>query len=98
MKVLEQNYETISHYILNGAYAYALYGFYAVTISPLVINVLEKHEPTLFIAILGFVVLIAEFFALNFKLKMVRIRAHEKQRLLKKQRRRISIGLKWLSC
>lgn len=85
MNFLKQNYTAISHFILNGSYAYALYGVYAVTISPLLIEVMEKHKPTLFIAVFGFVMLIAEFFALNFKLKMVRIRAHEKQLLLKKQ-------------
>ncbi|HET6227980.1 MAG TPA: hypothetical protein VFF27_16975 [Bacteroidia bacterium] len=85
MRFLQQNYDTIRSFLLNGTYAYALYGCYAVTVAPLLSGVLNKGEHTKFIGIFGIIILIAEFFALNFKLKMVRIRAHEKQLLLKQQ-------------
>jgi hypothetical protein len=76
---LGKAYYIIRDYLLNGAYAYALFGVYAVTISPIVTHFFDYGEKNLFIAIFGFAMLIAEFIALNFKLKMVRLRTEEKR-------------------
>jgi hypothetical protein len=91
MSFLKQNYPIIRSFLLNGSYAYALYAIYALTITPFVIEVLEDHKHSWLIAIFGIIMLIAEFFALNFKLKMVRIRTQEKQQLYKQQSGRTTL-------
>lgn len=58
-------------------YAYALFGLYSLTISPLVTRFINYGEPNALVGIFGFVILIAEMIALHFKLKMIRIRTEE---------------------
>jgi hypothetical protein len=82
---LGKTYYIIKNYLLNGVYAYALFGVYAVTISPVITHFLDYRETNWFVAVFGFVMLIAEFIALNFKLKMVRIRTEEKRVNYKKE-------------
>lgn len=77
--MLKEIYGIISRYLLNGFYAYALFGIYALTISPFITEFIDYGVKSLFVAIFGFTMLIAEFFALNFKLKMIRIRTEEKR-------------------
>ena len=64
---------------MNGIFAYAIFGIYALTISPIITNFIDFLKPNKFVGILGFVMLFAEFFALNFKLKMIRFRTEEKR-------------------
>ena len=72
-------------YLLNGAYAYALFGVYSLTVSPFVTRFIDYGDKNLFVSIFGFVMLIAEFFALNFKLKMVKMRSEQKRIAYKKE-------------
>ncbi|MFL5766015.1 MAG: hypothetical protein ACJ77K_18870 [Bacteroidia bacterium] len=81
---MKQLYPFIRTYILNGASSYALLALYAVTISPLVTGLIEKHDQSKFIGFFGFGMLIAEFFALRYKLKMIRIRTNIKRVQYKK--------------
>lgn len=71
---LKETYYIIKHYLLNGAYAYSLFGLYAITVAPFVSRFIDYGETSIIVGIFGFIMLIAEFFALNFKLKMVRMR------------------------
>jgi hypothetical protein len=76
---LNKIYIIIRSYLLNGIYAYALFGFYALLITPYVTKFFDYKEKNLFIGIFGFTMFVLEFFALNVKLKMVRIRAEERR-------------------
>ena len=82
---MRETYVIIRNYLFNGAYAYALFGIYSLIVSPVITRFFDYGEKNIFIAISGFAILIAEFFALNFKLKMVRIRAQEKRIAYKKE-------------
>jgi hypothetical protein len=81
----KQTYYLIQNFLLNGIYSYALFGLYALTISPLVTRLFDYNEKNYFIAIFGFLIWVAEFFALYFKLKMIRIRAELKRITYKKE-------------
>lgn len=70
---------------MNGVFAYALFGIYALTVAPVVTRFIDFGEKNIFVSIFGFTMLIAEFFALNFKLKMVRLRSEEKRIAYKKE-------------
>ena len=72
-------------YFLNGASSYALFALYALTISPLVTSLIEFHETTAAVGVFGFAMLIAEFFALKYKLKMIRVRTNLKRIAYKKE-------------
>ena len=80
-----QIYNFVKNYLLNGMYAYALLGIYSLTVSPFVTRFIDYGEENKFVAIFGFVMLIVEFFALNFKLKMVRMRSEQKRIAYKKE-------------
>ncbi len=82
---MKETYYIIKHYLLNGAYAYALFGLYAILVAPFVSSFIDYGEQSIFISIFGFIMLIAEFFALNFKLKMVRMRVKIKSIAYKKE-------------
>jgi hypothetical protein len=81
----KQTYYLIQNFLLNGIYSYALFGLYALTISPLVTRLFDYNQKNYFIAIFGFFIWVAEFFALYFKLKMIRIRAELKRIAYKKE-------------
>ena len=82
---MRETINIIKSYLLNGVFAYALFGIYSLTAAPIVTQYINYGDKNLFIALFGFTMLIAEFFALNFKLKMVRIRAQEKRLAYKKE-------------
>ncbi|MDQ3047540.1 MAG: hypothetical protein M3R27_08345 [Bacteroidota bacterium] len=75
----------IENYLLQGAYSFALFGVYALTISPIIDHFFEFGKPNAFLAIFGFGMLIAEFFALKFKLNIIRVRTQLKRIEYKKQ-------------
>lgn len=82
---MREIYSLIRSYIFNGIFAYALFGIYALTVTPILTQFFSSGEKNIFISIFGFVMLIAEFFALSFKLKMVRARAEEKRIVYRKE-------------
>lgn len=82
---MKGTYFIIRNYLLNGVFAYAIFGVYALTLAPIITDFFEFGQKNMFIAVFGFIMLFAEFFALNFKLKMVRIRSEEKRILFKKE-------------
>lgn len=71
--------QLIEDYSLNRAYSFALFGIYALTISPIANNFFEFGQPNKFIACFGFIMLIAEFIALKFKLGVIRVRTQLKR-------------------
>ena len=75
----------IKNYLLNGVFAYAIFGVYALTLAPAITDFFEFGKKDIFIAVFGFTMLFAEFFALNFKLKMIRARSEEKRILFKNE-------------
>lgn len=82
---MKHTYSLIHNYFLNSAYSFALFGVYAVTVAPFINNFIEFGKPNAFVGIFGFIILIAEFFALKFKLKIVRARTQLKRIEYKKQ-------------
>jgi len=82
---MREAFNFIRNYLLNGMHAYALFGIYALTISPFVTRFIDFGQRSTFVAIFGFVMLIAEFFALNFKLKMIKMRSEQKRIAYKKE-------------
>ena len=75
----KQTYYLIQNFLLNGIYSYASFGLYALTIAPLVTSLFKYGEKNYFIGIFGLVIWVAEYFALYFKLKMIRIRSELKR-------------------
>jgi uncharacterized membrane protein YciS (DUF1049 family) len=82
---LKNTYAFIQNYFLNSAYSFALFGVYSLTLAPIINNFIEFGEPNSFVAIFGFTMLIAEFIALKFKLKIIRARTQLKRIEYKKQ-------------
>lgn len=82
---LKHTIPLIQNYFLNSAYSFSLFGVYALTIAPFINNFIELGEPNAFIGIFGFSMLIAEFFALKFKLKIIRVRTQLKRIEYKKK-------------
>ena len=82
---MKETYITLKNYVLNGAFSYALFVLYSLTVSPIITRFIDYGEENYFVSIFGFVVLIAEFFALNFKLTMVKFRTEEKRIAYKKE-------------
>jgi uncharacterized membrane protein YciS (DUF1049 family) len=56
-----------------------------VTVAPFINNFIEFGEPNTFVGLFGFTVLIAEFFALKYKIKIIRVRTQLKRLEYKKQ-------------
>lgn len=72
-------YSFVKRFLLNGFYAYALFGFYSVTISPFITKFISFGTPDTIVGVFGFLILIAELPAIYFKLKMVRIRKEQRK-------------------
>ncbi|MBL7890703.1 MAG: hypothetical protein JNL24_14215 [Bacteroidia bacterium] len=87
---LKDAYTYIKPFLLNGVFSYSLFGIYALTIAPIVGDFIVSGAYNPFLAFFGFTMLIAEFFALKFKLKMIRVRAGQR-RLLHKEKTGINI-------
>lgn len=68
-------YHILRSYLLNGVYAYALFGLYALTISPFMMEFIDYGKKNIAVGLFGLTIYVAEAFAINFKLKMARIRA-----------------------
>ncbi len=80
------NYYNITKgFLLNGIYSYALFGLYSLTISPFITQFFAYGEYNLFVAIFGLIMLFAEYFALYFKLQMIRSRSEIKRINYKKE-------------
>ena len=75
----------MKRYLLNGVYSYALFGLYALTIAPFITSYFDYGKNNFFVAIFGLIMLVLEYFALSFKLQMVRARSEEKRIALKKE-------------
>jgi hypothetical protein len=60
-------------------FGYSLFGIYAITVAPFVTKFITNGERNLFLAIFGFTMLVLEFFALNFKLRMIKMRSEQKR-------------------
>jgi hypothetical protein len=75
----------IKNYTVHSTYSFALFGIYALTISPIANNFFKFGQPNTFIAVFGFIMLIAEFFALRFKLGVIRLRTQLKRIAYKKE-------------
>ena len=82
---MRANYHIIKNHLLNGVFGYAIFGVYAIAIAPFITQFFDYGEKNIFIGLFGFAMLFAEFFALNFKLKMVRLRSEEKRIAYKKE-------------
>ena len=82
---MREKYTIIKYYLLNGAFAYSLFGLYALTVAPFVTQFIDYGKPNMFIGVFGFVMLVLEFFAFYFKLKMVKMRSEQKRIEYKKQ-------------
>ncbi len=70
---------------MNGINAYALFALYAITIAPSIGGFIEKGGKNYLIAIFGMLLLVLEYYALKFKLFMVRIRAEQRLVELEKE-------------
>jgi hypothetical protein len=81
---MKQFYPFIKDYFLNGAWAYSVFALYAVTIAPLMADFADFGNPHIAVGIFGFIMLILEFPALRYKLKMIRIRTNIKRQEYKK--------------
>jgi small-conductance mechanosensitive channel len=77
--LLKDSYLYIKPYLLNGVFSYSLFGIYALTIAPFVGDFVASGEYNPFLSLFGFGMLVAEFFALKFKLKMIRVRAGQRR-------------------
>ena len=82
---MKETYFIIRNHLLNGVFAYAIFGVFALTISPFITQFFDYGERHYFVGIFGFTMLFAEFFALYFKLKMVRLRSEEKRIVYKRE-------------
>lgn len=68
-------YHILRTYLLNGVYAYAIFGLYALTIAPFMMDFIDYGKKDIAVGLIGLTIYFAEPFAINFKLKMARIRA-----------------------
>lgn len=73
-------YDVFQKYFFHGIFAYALFGLYSLTICPYITQFIDYNEKSIFIAVLGFFIYVTEFFAITFKLKMIRIRSEMKRK------------------
>ncbi|HEX8516882.1 MAG TPA: hypothetical protein VF868_11830 [Bacteroidia bacterium] len=82
---MKNTYALIQDYFFNSAYSFTLFGLYAVTVAPFINNFIEFGEPNAFVGLFGLAVLIAEFFALKYKIKVIRVRTQLKRLEFKKR-------------
>ncbi len=88
--IFKDSYLYIRPYLFNGVFSYSLFGIYALTIAPFVGDFVASGEYNPFLSFFGFGMLVAEFFALKFKLKMIRVRAGQR-RILHKEKTGINL-------
>ena len=69
----------------NGFYFNFLFILYYLFLAPLVNKYIMFGERNLFVALLGLVVYVTEFFAFNFKMKMIRLRAYSEKLRIKQE-------------
>lgn len=62
-------------HLLHGANSYLLFALYSLILAPIINEYLTFHEVSIPVAMGGFVILILEFVAIAFKLRMIHIRA-----------------------
>ena len=69
----------------NGFYFNLLFILYYLLLAPLVNKYIMFGEKNIFVALLGIVVYVTEFFAFNFKMRMIRLRAYAEKLRIKKE-------------
>ena len=69
----------------NGFYFNFLFILYYLLLAPLVNKYIMFGEKNLFVALLGIVVYVTEFFAFNFKMRMIRLRTYAEKLRIKKE-------------
>ncbi|MEP7264101.1 MAG: hypothetical protein ABI772_06380 [Bacteroidota bacterium] len=88
---MKQVLSVFRFYLLNSIYAYAWFALYSITVAPNIIESLEFGEKNYLVGIIGLLILPAEYFALKFKLWIIRVRAEKSLIELEKENSEVLI-------